>query len=171
MFSERTRHGDLPQPTLDARRGLEPSGFAVTISALVVCWWELIEIALDFTSTDDATLATTIGTRLIVVVCGLAVVLDSRIARPVFCFLCAMSALAIAPALAAVHLTGPLLQPAVAFIDCVTKIGFLACAHISCKGGHSPADRNVPPAFARAVVSPRIPAADATTHQPPLRAD
>ena len=62
MFSKRTRHEALPQPTLDARGGLEPPGLAVTISALVVCWWELIEMALDFTSIDDA-LATTIGNR------------------------------------------------------------------------------------------------------------
>ncbi|MEX3950743.1 hypothetical protein AB4Y40_23660 [Paraburkholderia sp. EG287B] len=171
MFSKRTRHGDLPQPALDARSGIEPSGLATTVSALVVCWWELIEIALDFTSTDDAALATTIGTRLIVVVCGLAVVLNSRIARSVFCFLCAMSALAIAPALAAVHLTGPLLQPAVAFIDCVTKILFLASSLLSSIGGRRPDKRNISPAFAPAVVSPRVPDADSTTHQPSIRAN
>jgi len=141
MFSKCTRHGDLPQSGLDARSGPEPLGFAITMSALVVCWWELIEIALDFTSIDADTLATTIGTRLIVVVCGLAVVLESRIARSVLCFLCAISALAIAPALAAVHLTEPLLQPAVAFIDCVTKLLFLACALVSSKGGRSAAER------------------------------
>ncbi|MGF6918472.1 hypothetical protein [Paraburkholderia sp. 40] len=76
------------------------AGRARTILVLAICWWALIETTLDFVLTDgDAALAATIATRPIVVVTGLAVIVDAPFARPTFCFLCAMSVLAVGPAI------------------------------------------------------------------------
>ncbi|MGF6640839.1 hypothetical protein [Paraburkholderia sp. MM6662-R1] len=157
MFSKRTGHRCFPRAETKASNGSSigrPAGLAVTISALVVCWWELIKITLDFALTDsDAALGATVGTRLIVVVSGLAVVGDAPFARPVFCFLCAMSVLAVGPAIP-LELTDSLLVPAVSFIDCVTKTLFLACAFAS-SGRNGRDKRNHSHVFEVAVLPPR----------------
>ena len=153
MFSQLIRSRGVLQRT-ENRRHCRPSDtIQVTISALVVCWWTLIELALDFTSTDDdKALATTIGFQLLLVVCGLAVVLDSRIARAVFCFLCAMSVLAIGPALA-VQLTGSPAQHVIAFMDCATRLLFLACTLLFPTFNRNPPERHPDHALATAVMA------------------
>jgi len=152
MFSQLMRYRDVRQETANPRYRRQPDSARLTISALVVCWWTLIELTLDFTSIDDKALAATIALQFLLVVCGLAVVLDSRIARAVFCFLCAMSVLAIAPALA-VQLTGSPHNRVIAFMDCTTKLLFLACKLLSSTISRSPAERDLDNALATAVVS------------------
>ena len=130
MF-RRKSHGYFPQGERSDQVDFLPSGRAVTASALFVCWWALIETALDFALTDsDFALIATIGTRLIVLLFGLAVVLEMRIARPVLCFLCATTLLALAPTIA-IRSDETLVRPAISIIDCATKLLFLGCVFFS----------------------------------------
>jgi len=171
MFSTRTGHRFFPQAEPDACGSFHPNGLAIIISTLVVCWWALIEAALDFVLIDsDTALATSIATRLIVVVSGCAVVLESRIARTVFCFLCAMSVLALASAVA-LQFNEPLLRPAVCLVDSATKALFLGCAFISSTKSHARHWRNDILAFAPDLVSPRVRSADKTFRQTSFKGD
>jgi hypothetical protein len=131
MFRRHKGHRYFLRAELNTRGYFQPTGLAVTAAALVVCWWSLIETALDFALADsDTGLAATIGTRLIVVLSGLAVVLETRIARQVFCFLCGMSVLALAPTIT-IQPDETLVRPAVSIIDCATKLLFVACVFFS----------------------------------------
>ncbi|MBB5469753.1 hypothetical protein HDG32_005902 [Paraburkholderia sp. CI2] len=171
MLSKHTGHRFSPQAEPHASACSQPTGRAVIIAALVVCWWALIETALDFAMTDgDTALATTIGTRLIVTVSGLAVVLEARIARPFFCFLCAMSILAVAPTIA-LQFNDSLLQPAVSFIGCATKALFLTCAFVSAERSHGRGHRTGNHACPLSVLSPRIPSVDNTFRQTSCQGD
>ncbi|MGF6921058.1 hypothetical protein [Paraburkholderia sp. 40] len=171
MISKQTGHRFVPHADPNASGSSAPPGLAVITAALVVCWWAQIETALDFAMTDgDTALATTIGTRLIVIVSGLAVVLEARIARPFFCFLCAMSILAVAPTVA-LQFNDSLLQPAVSFIDCATKALFLTCAFISAERSHGRSHRAGKNASPLPVLSPRIASADNSFRQTSSQGD
>jgi hypothetical protein len=131
MFIKRAPHrffSHAGRQTSDENGIEQPAGPAITILALAICWWALIQTTLDFVLTDgDVALSGTIGTRLIEVVAGLAVVVDARFARPTFCFLCAMSVLAVGPRIP-IEFTDSLLASAMSFIDCLAKTLFLVCA-------------------------------------------
>jgi hypothetical protein len=129
-------HRFLARAGTNANDSRHPGGLVLRTSALVICWWSLVETALDFALIDgDTALAPAIGTRLIALACGLAVALDLRLARPVFRFLCAMSVLALAPTLA-LGFNGSLVQPVVSFIDCATKAFYLICASPTAARSH-----------------------------------
>ncbi|REG48828.1 hypothetical protein B0G80_5133 [Paraburkholderia sp. BL6669N2] len=171
MISKHTGHRFVPHTDPNASGCRAPPGPAVIISALVVCWWTLIETALDFAMTDSGTaLAVIIGTRLIVIVSGLAVVLEARIARPFVCFLCAMSILAVAPTIA-LQFNDSLLQPAVSFIDCATKALFLTCTFVSAERSHRRGRHTGKDASPLPVMSPRITSADNTFRQTSSQGD
>lgn len=73
----------------------------MTVLIFAVCWWSLIELLLELGigGGDTPQFGVVAAVRVAVIVSGLAAVADVRLARSVFLFLCAVSVLAIAPAL------------------------------------------------------------------------
>jgi hypothetical protein len=105
----------------------------MTVLILGVCWWSLIELLLELGigGGDTPQFGVVAAVRVAVIVSGLAAVADVRLARGVFLFLCAVSVLAIAPAL-------PLLfdrSVAVSLMSLVECAGKAIFVLISCTRG------------------------------------
>jgi len=106
------------------------------IATLLICWWSLVETALDFvTGNGNRDFASAIAANLIVVIAGLAVVMNVRFAREIFAFLCGVSILALGSRLP-LAFGDSLWMPLISLVDCGSKLAFLvfACAPPSVNG-------------------------------------
>ncbi|MEM5401101.1 MULTISPECIES: hypothetical protein [Paraburkholderia] len=107
-----------------------PAGHALMIATLLICWWSLVETALDFvTGNGNSDFASAIAANLIVVIAGLAVVMNVRFAREIFAFLCGVSILALGSRLP-LAFADAMWIPLISLVDCGGKLVFLvfACA-------------------------------------------
>ncbi|TDG02130.1 hypothetical protein E1N52_41300 [Paraburkholderia guartelaensis] len=104
------------------------AGHALMIATLLICWWSLVETALDFvTGNGNRDFASAIAANLIVVIAGLAVVMNVRFAREIFAFLCGVSILALGSRLP-LAFGDSLWMPLISLVDCGSKLVFLAFA-------------------------------------------
>jgi len=123
-------------PGLPAARDASPSyERALTILILAVCWWTLIEMPVELgMSAGDRSLPALFLARLIVVVVGLAAIVDVRFSRTIFTFLCGISVLAVAPTLPLQFDDSPTCS-LILSIECAIKAVFVlfVCAASLCR--------------------------------------
>jgi hypothetical protein len=92
LFSQRT--------SVDAIELTPGPGRLFTISVIAVCVWALIEAPLELGGALNSTaLLAVAASKVLIILIGMAAVLNLRFARQVFTFLCGASVFAIAPAL------------------------------------------------------------------------
>ncbi|MGF6539005.1 hypothetical protein [Paraburkholderia youngii] len=107
-----------------------PAGHALTIATLLICWWTLVETALDFvTGYGNWDFASAIAANVMVGIAGLAAVMNVRFAREIFAFICGVGILALGSGLP-LAFGDSLWIPLISLVDCGGKLVFLifACA-------------------------------------------
>ncbi|MGF6483891.1 hypothetical protein [Paraburkholderia sp. JPY419] len=111
------------------------------VSIIVVCCWTLIEAPLELSGSIDSTsLLAVVASKVLVCLIGFAAIVDLRLTRHVFAFICAASVFAVAPALP-LEYTHSIALALVSTVECLGKGACVVAFALAAWNGDSVSER------------------------------
>jgi hypothetical protein len=111
------------------------------VSVIVVCCWILIEAPLELSGSINSTsLLAVVASKVLICLIGFAAIVDLRLTRHVFAFICAASVLAVAPALPLEYKRSIALA-LVSTVECLGKAACVAAFVMASRDGDSVSER------------------------------
>ncbi|MEM5425273.1 hypothetical protein [Paraburkholderia ferrariae] len=111
------------------------------VSVMAVCCWILIEAPLELSGSIDSTsLLAVVASKVLICLIGVGAIVDLRLTRHVFAFICASSVFAVAPALP-IEYAHSVALALVSTVECLVKAACVVAFAITSRDGDSVGER------------------------------